>query len=97
MFKSPTTLELIGQYCTDIINRKENAVKMMISDFESHFVVSNEEFEPLQNEPFGFVAISYVEDKIAFVDAEGELTYAENFGAEDFDMVLCVWMEFHEV
>ena len=97
MFKSPTTFELIGQYCTDIINRKQNAVEMMIADFESHFVTCNEEFEPLQNEPFGFVAISYVDGKVAFVDADDELTYADTFGAEDFDMVLCVWMEFHEV
>lgn len=96
MFKSPTTFQLIGQYCTDIINRKQNAVEMMVADFESHFSVCNEEFEPLSEEHYGVVAISYVDGKIAFVDAEGELTYAESFGAEDFDMVLCVWMEFHE-
>lgn len=97
MFKSPTTFELIGNFCADIINRKEKAVEMMITDFESHFSVCNEEFEPLNNEHFGVVAISYVDGKIAFVDEDGELTYADTFGAEDFDMVLCIWMEFHEV
>ena len=96
MFKSPTTFELIGQYCADIISRKEKAVKMMITDFESHFWAYNEEFEPLNNEHFGVIAISYVEGKVAFVYANGELTYADTLGAEDFDMVLCIWMEFHE-
>lgn len=97
MFKSKTTFELIGNFCADIIERKDAAVKMMINDLEVHFDECNEEFEPLNNEHFGFVAISYVGEEIAFVDANGELTYADTFGAEDFDMVLCVWMEFHEV
>lgn len=97
MFKSPTTFKLISQCCADIIDRKQKAVEMMIADFESHFLVCNEEFEPLNNEQFGIVAISYVEGKVAFVGANGELTYADTFDASGFDMVLCIWMDFHEV
>ena len=96
MFKSPTTFELIGNFCADIINRKEQAVKMMITDFESHFSVCNEEIEPLNNEHFGVIAISYVDGEIAFVFENGDLIYANTFDASDFDLVLCVWMAFHE-
>jgi len=96
MFKSPTTFELIGNFCADIINRKQQAVEMMINDFEAHFSVCDEEFEPLNKEHLEVVAISYVGGEIAFVLENGELLYANTFDASDFDMVLCVWMSFHK-
>lgn len=96
MFKSPTTFELIGNFCADIINRKEKAVEMMITDFESHFSVCNEEFEPFNEGHCGVIAVSYIEGEIAFVFENGDLIYANTFDASDFDLVLCVWMAFHE-
>ena len=96
MFKSDITFELIGNFCADIVERKQKAVELMITDFESHFSVCNEEFEPLNNGHFGVVAISYVDGKIAFVFENGDLIYANAFDATDFDLVLCVWMAFHE-
>ncbi len=96
MFKSKTTFELISQYCADINNHKQEAVKMMITDIESHFSVCKEEFEPLNEEHCGVVAISYVDGKIAFVLGNGGLWYADTFEATDFDMVLCIWNAFHE-
>lgn len=95
MLKSKATFELIGDFCADIVCRKEAAIKMIISDLKAHFKVCKEAFEPLGSEHFGIIAISYVNDKIAFVTEDGELIYEDSFCANDFDLVLYVWMAFH--
>lgn len=96
MFKSPTTFELIGNFCADIVERKNVAVKMMITDLEVHFEECKEGVEPLSEEHCGVIAISYIDGEIAFIFENGDLIYANTFDATDFDMVLCVWMAFHE-
>lgn len=96
MFKSKVTFELIGNFCADIVERKNAAVKMMITDLEVHFDECKESIEPLSKEHCDVIAISYVDGEIAFIFENGDLIYANTFDATDFDMVLCVWMAFHE-
>jgi len=96
MFKSKVTFEMICNFCADIVERKNAAVKMMITDLEVHFEENKEELEPLNEGHCGVIAISYIGGEIAFVFENGGLIYAKTFDAKDFDMVLCVWMAFHE-
>ena len=96
MFKSKATFEMIGNFCADIVERKNAAVKMMITDLEVHFGESKEELEPFDEERCGVIAISYIKGEIAFVFENGDLIYANTFDASDFDLVFCVWMAFHE-
>lgn len=96
MVKSNYTFQLIADFCEDIVERKTRAVSMMVTDLEAHFCLQGEVFEPLDKETYGIIAISCVGGSISLVTSDGEFIRANELKPNDFDMVLCVWMTFHE-